>query len=101
MKTQWIECELCASEEQFKVYELRPKSKGNEEDSLLACETCINQIETPNTIDTNHWRCVNDSMWSVVPAIQAVSWKILNRLKAERWPQDLLDMLYLDQKTLK
>jgi len=40
---------------------------------LLACVTCINQIETPNTIDTNHWCCVNDSMWSVVPAIQTVS----------------------------
>lgn len=60
---------------------------------MLACETCINQIETPNTIGTNHWRCVNDSMWSVVPAIRAVSWRMLNLLKAERWPQDLLDIL--------
>jgi len=29
------------------------------------------------------------------------SWRILNRLKAEGWPQDLLDMLYLDDETLK
>ncbi len=93
-------CELCASEELLKVYEVPPKSKGNEEDSLLACETCINQIENPDTVDANHWRCLNDSMWSVLPVVQVVSWRMLNRLKAEGWPQDLLDMLYLDEETL-
>ena len=94
-------CELCASREQLKIYEVPPTSKGKEDDSLLACETCINQIENPDTIDTNHWRCLNDSMWSVVPAVLVVAWRMLNRLKAEGWPQDLLDMMYLDEETLK
>lgn len=94
-------CELCASQEQLKVYEVPPTSKGNEDDSLLACETCINQIENPDTVDANHWRCLNDSMWSVVPAVQVVAWRMLNRLKAEGWPQDLLDMMYLDEDNLK
>lgn len=94
-------CELCASEEHLKVYEVPPASKGNEDDCLLACESCIHQIENPDTVNVNHWRCLNDSMWSVVPAVQVVAWRMLNRLKKEGWPQDLLDMMYLDQDTLK
>ena len=95
------ECELCTSGEQLKVYKVPPTSKGNEDDCLLACETCLNQIENPDTVDVNHWRCLNDSMWSAVPAVQAVAWRMLNRLQKEGWPQDLLDMMYLDEDTLK
>ena len=94
-------CELCASEEQLKVYEVPPTSKGTKDDSLLICETCINQIENPDTVDANHWHCLNDCMWSVIPAVQVVSWRMLNRLKNEGWSQDLLDMMYLDEETLK
>ncbi|MCK5401125.1 MAG: alkylphosphonate utilization protein, partial [Flavobacteriaceae bacterium] len=57
--------------------------------------------ENPDTVDANHWRCLNDSMWSAVPAVQVVAWRMLNRLKSEGWPQDLLDMMYLDEDALK
>ncbi len=46
------------------------------------------------------WRCLNDSMWSQVPAVQVLAWRMLKRLSSEGWPQDLLDMLYLDEDTL-
>ena len=39
-------------------------------------------------------------MWSQVPAVQVMSWRMLMRLSAEGWSQDLLDMLYLDDKIL-
>ena len=29
-----------------------------------------------------------------------MAWRMLTRLSAEGWPQDLLDMLYLDEETL-
>ena len=51
-------------------------------------------------MDTDHWRCLNDSMWSQVPAIQVMAWRLLTRLCAEGWPQGLLDMLYPDDETL-
>ena len=95
------ECELCASGEQLNVYEVPPTSKGNEHNSLLVCRTCVDQIENPEIVDANHWRCLNDSMWSEVAAVQVIAWRMLNRLKPEGWPQDLLDMLYLDEETLK
>jgi protein PhnA len=39
-------------------------------------------------------------MWSEIPAIQVVSWRMLNRLKQESWASDNLDMMYLDDDRL-
>ncbi len=97
-------CELCAATEGLKVYEVPPKSTGGVDGSLLGCETCIGQIESrslgTDTVDANHWRCLNDSMWSEHPSVQVVAWRMLSRLKSEGWPQDLMDMMYLDDKHL-
>jgi len=94
-------CELCASKENLSMYKLPPMPVGTVDDSILACATCIDQIENPDNVDANHWRCLNDSMWSEVAAVQVVAWRMLTRLRAEGWPQDLLDMLYLDEENLK
>ena len=94
-------CELCASTENLSIYKLPPMPVGTVDDSILACATCIDQIENPDNVDVNHWRCLNDSMWSEAAAVQVVAWRMLTRLRAEGWPQDLLDMMYLDEENLK
>ncbi|SDM54023.1 PhnA domain-containing protein [Kriegella aquimaris] len=94
-------CELCGATDGLSVYEVPPVSTGGVDGSLLGCATCIGQIEDPETTDANHWRCLNDSMWSEYAPVQAVAWRMLSRLKAEGWPQDLLDMLYLSDETLQ
>jgi protein PhnA len=93
-------CELCGATENLGIYEVPPESDGSAEKSVLLCETCQQQIENPDQVDVNHWRCLNDSMWSQVPAVQVLAWRMLTRLSAEGWPQELLDMLYLDDETL-
>ena len=93
-------CELCGATDNLGVYEVPPTSDGSVDESILACETCREQIENPDKVDINHWRCLNDSMWSQVPAVQVMAWRMLTRLSAEGWPQELLDMLYLDDETL-
>lgn len=93
-------CELCSATEELSVYEIPPGSNGSAEQSVLICTTCKDQIEHPDNIDSNHWRCLNDSMWSQVPAVQVMAWRLLSRLSSEGWPQDLLEMLYLDDDTL-
>jgi protein PhnA len=40
-------------------------------------------------------------MWSQVPAVQVMAWRLLNRIKNEGWPTALLDMMYLEDDTLK
>lgn len=94
------QCELCSAAESLSVYEIPPESNGNPEQAVLICETCKEQIEDSEKVEANHWRCLNDSMWSQIPAVQVMAWRMLTRLRSEGWPQDLLDMLYLDDDTL-
>ncbi|MFC1685056.1 PhnA domain-containing protein [Pseudomonadota bacterium] len=93
-------CELCGAAADLGVYEVPPNSNGGADESVLICQVCRDQIENPEKVDVNHWRCLNDRMWSQVPAVQVMAWRMLKRLSAEGWPQDLLDMLYLDDETL-
>ena len=93
-------CELCSVTENLSSYEVPPISDGSPDECIFICQTCREQIENPDKVDANHWRCLNDSMWSQIPAVQVVAWRMLTRLSAEGWPQDLLDMLYLSDETL-
>jgi protein PhnA len=93
-------CELCGATEDLAVFAVPPSSDNSVDQSVLLCPTCSSQIDNPEQMDANHWRCLNDSMWSQVPAVQVLAWRMLNRLRGEGWPQDLLDMMYLDDETL-
>jgi protein PhnA len=84
-------CELCGASEELSIYEVEP-SDGSVEQSVLLCKVCKDQISNPDRVDENHWRCLNDSMWSQEPAVQVVAYRMLKRLNN----QDLLGMLYLD-----
>ncbi len=93
-------CELCSSTESLSIYEVPNSPVTDATSCIYVCETCKKQIEDKEQPDTNHWRCLNDSMWSQTPAVQVMAWRMLDRLKAEGWPQDLLDMLYLEEDVL-
>ena len=98
------QCELCAATSDLKIYEVKPTSTvggSGVDGSLLVCETCTTQIDNPEETDANHWRCLNDSMWSEHRAVKVVAWRMLSRLRKEGWPQDLLDMLYLEDDDLR
>lgn len=94
-------CELCGDKENLEVYTLEPAKTKEEKNSVYACKTCISQIDNPDIMDANHWRCLNDSMWSEHKPVQILAWRLLNRLKAEGWPQDLIEMMYLDEDDLE
>ncbi|PCI34521.1 MAG: PhnA protein [Alphaproteobacteria bacterium] len=97
-------CELCGATEtqgeSLAVFDVPPTSDGSADQAVLLCGTCRTQIEDPAQVDTNHWRCLNDSMWTPVPAVQVMAWRMLDRLRGEGWPQDLLDMLYLEDEVM-
>ena len=95
------QCELCGSTDNLSIYAIPPENQGTVDDSILVCATCKEQIEDPEKTEANHWRCLNDSMWSEVPGVQVVAWRMLQRLKNEGWPANLLEMLYLDDDTRK
>ena len=39
-------------------------------------------------------------MWNEFVPVQIMAWRMLQRLRAEGWPKDLLDMMYLDDDAL-
>lgn len=88
-------CELCKATDDLTIYEVSP-SDGTSEQAILVCNTCNLQLNDDSKIDVNHWHCLNDSMWSTIPAVQVMAYRILNKISNEGWPQDLLDMLYLE-----
>ncbi|AEW86422.1 PhnA protein [Flavobacterium columnare] len=90
-------CELCGTEHDLQVYTVAPKTTESLEDSILACKTCVDQINNPELTDANHWHCLSDSMWNEHLPVQIVSWRMLTRLNKT----DLVDMMYLDDESLE
>lgn len=94
-------CELCGSEDANISYAV-PSSSGNKlAQHLWICPTCDAQMQNIETADANHWRCLNDSIWSEEPAVKVVSWRMLHKLKQLDWVPDLLDIAYLDDEALE
>lgn len=85
-------CELCGSEENLLALEVFP-SDASAEKSILVCSTCKGQIES-DELDESHFNCLNDSMWSEVPAVKVMTYRLLTKLGR----QDLLDMMYLEDE---
>ncbi len=93
-------CELCAAEAKLSAYEVPPQTGGYEENTILICNKCLAQIEKKEELDNKHWNGLTTSMWSEVPGVQVVTWRMLNRLKNETWAAESLDMMYLDDERL-
>ena len=93
-------CELCLSETDIQLYEV-PYAKYNDEDGcVMICKKCEAQIEKKEELDSKHWSCLTDAMWSEVPGIQVIAWRMLNRLREESWAAEKIDMMYLDEERL-
>jgi len=89
-------CELCGSDVELSVLEVAPSDKSVEQ-SIYVCSTCKDQIQNPDNMDENHFNCLNDSMWSEIPAVAVMSYRLLNVLGR----QDLVDMMYMEEDIKK
>ncbi|SEL52614.1 PhnA domain-containing protein [Parapedobacter koreensis] len=92
-------CELCQKETEVVVYRVLPDTHADNE--VVVCESLIGQIEGTEPLQPEAWRFLPDAMWSEIPAVQVIAWRMLNRLKGESWASDALDILYLDDETLE
>lgn len=93
-------CELCASTDNVQLYEVQPQDTRSEENCIMLCSKCIAQIDKKEELDSSHWSVLPQSMWSEVPGVQVIAWRMLNRLRNESWAAEALDMLYLDDENL-
>jgi protein PhnA len=93
-------CELCQSSNNLRMYEVPPTSSSNQDNTILICDKCQAQIDRKEELDSKHWIGLSEAMWSEVPGVQVVAWRMLNRLKNESWAMENLDMMYLSDETL-
>jgi protein PhnA len=94
-------CELCKSTDAIQLYEVLPQDGRDENNCIIACVKCRSQIDKKEELDAKHWSsCLPESMWSEVPGVQVISWRMLNRFRHESWASDNLDMMYLDDEKL-
>lgn len=93
-------CELCAADGvKLTVFEVPPESDHVTADQcLFLCDTCREMIEHPKRMDANHWRCLNNAIWSEIPAVQVMSARMLKRLSQEHWAKELLEQAYFDDE---
>nr|WP_121272824.1 PhnA domain-containing protein [Pedobacter schmidteae] len=93
-------CELCESAAPINLYAVLPQTSKTEDNCVMICGKCLAQIEKTAPLDVKHLNCLRTSMWSAVPGIQVITWRLLKRLKEESWAVDSLDAMYMDEATL-
>lgn len=93
-------CELCGAKDADRVHGVAPHQDSNPDHAVQVCGTCAPQLEPGAALDANHWYCLQEAIWSEVPAVAVVSWRLLNQLSAEVWAQDLLGQAYLEDEVL-
>ncbi|MGB3591998.1 MAG: PhnA domain-containing protein [Nonlabens sp.] len=94
-------CELCGSNQILQVYEVGDSPVDVREKYIIACTTCVDQLVDLETVNPNHWRGLNDAMWNENPAVQVIVYRMLHHLKPYGWSVDLLEIMYMEESTLK
>ncbi len=93
-------CELCDKHGvKLDVYELPPLDEEPFLNGcLFICDGCRKQIVEPKKMIPSYWRCLNNALYSEVPAAQVMSFRILKRLAKtdHHWARELLENAYLD-----
>lgn len=95
------QCELSKSTEKLMKFAVSPANGNDASRYIYISEKCVNQIERTEKLEPEFWTFLKESMWSEVPAVQVLSWRMLNRLKNETWAMEALDIMYMDDELLE
>ena len=93
-------CELCeTSGVGLSPFEVPPEPKLPELDRcLFLCDRCREQAGNPKRFQPGEaWRCLAQTIWSEVPAVQVMAVRLLRRqANSEEWAREVLAEAYLD-----
>ncbi len=80
------------------TYEIPPVPKDPDfARCLLVSDAVLGQLEKPGTLQADEWRHLSETIWSEVPAIQAMALRILLYLApSEPWARNLIEESYLE-----
>ncbi|TCP62937.1 protein PhnA [Rhodovulum bhavnagarense] len=86
-------CSLCGAEG-ASDYTVAPR-----EDVIALCDICRTAAQA-GPQDGPHWQCLHEAVWSEIPAVQVVAYRLLKALDTAPWAHELLDIAYLDPELL-
>lgn len=91
-------CELCGSAATLSATVVPPRSGNRDSDLVVTCQQCRDAAaDTDNHQD--HWRCLSQSMWNQEPAVQVLTYRLLNQLSQVEWAASLLSDMYMEEAT--
>ncbi|MEO5715837.1 MAG: phnA protein [Luteolibacter sp.] len=65
--------------------------------TLLLSDACHEVLDRPQTLGGRGWQCLAETIWSEMPAVQVVSWRMLKHLaKREDWAREVIEEVFLD-----
>ncbi|MEE4245630.1 MAG: hypothetical protein V2I33_09475 [Kangiellaceae bacterium] len=96
------QCELSGqSGVPLTIYEAIESDEPSLNTTCMLCDDSLSDIKRlpkKNNLAANqHWRCLSNSIWSEVPIIQALSYKLLELIDLD-WSKDLLEQVYLTEE---
>jgi protein PhnA len=95
-------CELSGTADSLVIYEVPFAKNKGAESAILISSKCFDQIEKKELPEPKFWEGIlPTAMWSEVPAVQVVAYRMLNRFRNESWAVDALDMIYMDDDNLE
>ncbi len=88
-------CELCNTNAAAQAFIISPKSGDVIEHQVAICDTCSEKINSDN--EGFYWRCLEGSIWSPEPSVQALCYRILYKYKNEDWANNLMASIDLGE----
>ncbi len=92
-------CELCNTEIATIEYTVSPESDESIENQVALCTTCLSSIDSKDS--SFHWHCLEGSIWSQEPSVQALSYRILHNLKEDEWANNLMSSVDFDDDVIQ
>ncbi|MCH5716583.1 PhnA domain-containing protein [Niabella hibiscisoli] len=92
-------CELCATLTATQEYTVSPKDDSATDNQVAVCDTCLTAIK--NEDKSEYWRCLEGSIWSAEPAVQALSYRLLYTCKENDWANDVIQSIELEEPVIQ
>jgi len=94
-------CELCSeSDNNLHGYAVPPKNDDSIDNQVVLCNKCFNKISAADFSDTNYWRFLTGSIWNEISSVQALSYKILNKITSEEWALETVESVSLEEAVI-
>lgn len=91
-------CEWCSSTtEPLQPYLVPTRTEEKDENAVVLCPTCFDHIQKQDFADADYFYFLTGSIWSDVPAVKVLSYKVLSKLTNNEWAKDALDNAFLTE----